>query len=378
MLIATLMIAGTSLLAQPEGYSPPDYDAAESWLCRPGREDACTIDLDTTIIDADGSMRVEAYEAAQDPGVDCFYVYPTVSNDLSGNSDMVANDEENRVIAAQFARFGEACRTFAPMYRQVTLTALRSMMAGQATDADGVTAYLDVHAAFAHYMEHDNNGRPYVLIGHSQGARMLEQLVARVVDGQPAQDHMLSAMLIGYNIAVPPGEPVGGAFQAVPRCEAADQTGCFIGYVSFRADAPPPAASRFGKLPDPAVEVACTNPADLAGNSDAPLEAYLATEGAFTSSEAAGPWVAGGDAVTTDFVRVPGLLTGQCLNNEHGSYYAISIHGDPADPRTDNIVGDVIANGVVLDDWGLHLLDVGIAQGDLIDLVSSQAAAFEQ
>ena len=378
MLIATLMIAGTSLLAQPEGYSPPDYNAAESWLCRPGREDACTVDLDTTIIEADGSMRVETFEAAQDPGVDCFYVYPTVSNDLGPNSDMVANDEENRVIAAQFARFSEVCRTFAPMYRQVTLTALRAMMTGQPVEIDGVTAYLDVQSAFAHYMEHDNNGRPYVLIGHSQGARMLEQLVARAVDGQPAQDHMLSAMLIGYNLALPPGETVGGSFQAVASCEAADQTGCVIGYVSFRADSPPPTASRFGKLPDPAVEVACTNPADLAGNSDVQLEAYLATGGAFTSSEVAAPWVEGGDAVSTNFVRVPGLITGQCLNNEHGSYFAVSIHGDPTDPRADDIVGDVVANGVILADWGLHLLDVGIAQGDLIDLVSSQAAAFEQ
>ncbi|WP_291842001.1 DUF3089 domain-containing protein [Maricaulis sp.] len=378
MLITTLMMAGTTLLAQTPDYTSPDYDAADSWLCRPGREDACTIDLDTTIIEADGSLRVETYRAAEDPGVDCFYVYPTVSNDMTPNSDMVANDEEHRVIAAQFARFGEVCRTYAPMYRQVTLTALRSMMAGQPVTADGVTAYRDVQNAFAHYMEHDNDGRPYVLIGHSQGARMLEQLVARVVDGQAVQTNMLSAMLIGYNVAVPPGEPVGSAFQAVPSCQSADQTGCFISYVSFRSDAPPPDASRFGKLPDPAVEVACTNPADLAGNSDSPLEAYLATGGAFTSSVVAGPWVEGGAEITTDFVRVPGLITGQCLNNEHGSYFAISVHGDPSDPRTDDIVGDVVANGVILADWGLHLLDIGIAQGDLIDLVASQAVAFDQ
>lgn len=378
MLIATLMMAGTTLLAQPPGYTAPDYDAADSWLCRPGREDACAIDLDTTIIEADGRMSVEAFQAAADPGVDCFYVYPTVSNDLTPNSDMVANDEENRVIAAQFARFGEVCRTYAPMYRQVTLTALRSMMTGEPVAADGVTAYLDVQTAFAHYMEHDNDGRPYVLIGHSQGARMLEQLVARVIDGQAIQDTMLSAMLIGYNIAVPPGEPVGGAFQAVPSCRSSDETGCFISYVSFRSDVPPPEASRFGKLPDPSVEVACTNPADLAGNADTPLQAYLATGGAFTSSVEAGPWVEGGAEVTTDFVRVPGLITGQCLNDEHGSYFAISVHGDPADPRTDDIVGDVVADGAILADWGLHLLDIGIAQRDLIDLVMSQAAAYDQ
>ena len=77
-------------------------------------------------------------------------------------------------------------------------------------------------------------------------------------------------------------------------------------------------------------------------------------------------------------MRVPGLITGQCLNDEHGSYFAISVHGDPADPRTDDIVGDVVADGAILADWGLHLLDIGIAQRDLIDLVMSQAAAYDQ
>ena len=378
MLIATLMMAGTSLLAQPPGYSAPDYDAADAWLCRPGREDACTIDLDSTVVEADGSTRVDAFTAASDPGVDCFYVYPTVSNDLTPNSDMIANAEENSVISAQFARFGEVCRTFAPMYRQITLTALRTMMSGQPVEVDGVTAYLDVQTAFQHYLEHDNNGRPFVLIGHSQGARMLEPLVARLIDGQPIQERMLSAMLIGYNVAVPPGERVGGAFQSVPTCQSADQTGCLISYVSFRADAPPPEGARFGNLEDPAVEVACTNPADLLGNGDAALNAYLSAGGAFTSSAEPAPWVEGGGAITSDFVQVPGMLTGQCVNNEHGSYFAITVTGDPSDPRVDDIVGDVVANGTILADWGLHLLDVGIAQGDLIDLVARQAEAYSE
>lgn len=377
MLFTTLVLAGAASLAQPAGHTPPDYDAAENWLCRPGREDACTIDLDTTIIHADGTTEIETYEAASDPAVDCFYVYPTVSNDPGGNSDLVANDEENRVIAAQFARFGSVCRTFAPMYRQVTLTALRQMMAGNTeTGADGMLAYMDVRSAFAHYLEHDNNGRPFVLIGHSQGARMLETLVANEVDGQPVQAQMLSAMLIGFNITTPVDAPLGGSFDAVPPCTSPDETGCFIGYVTFRADAPPPEGSRFGKTSDPALEVACTNPADLAGNADAPLGAYLATGGAFTSSAEAGPWIADGPEIETDYVRVPGLLTGQCVNSDAGHYFAVTVHGDPADPRADDIVGDVVTpDGTILADWGLHLLDVGIAQADLIDLVESQAAA---
>jgi hypothetical protein len=64
------------------------------------------------------------------------------------------------------------------------------------------------------------------------------------------------------------------------------------------------------------------------------------------------------------------------VNSEAGHYFAVTVHGDPADPRADDIVGDVVANGEILPDWGLHLLDVGIAQADLIALVESQAAAY--
>jgi hypothetical protein len=64
------------------------------------------------------------------------------------------------------------------------------------------------------------------------------------------------------------------------------------------------------------------------------------------------------------------------VDNEHGRYFSVTVHGDPADPRADDIVGDVMTpDGTILADWGLHLLDVGIAQADLIALVESQAAA---
>jgi hypothetical protein len=52
------------------------------------------------------------------------------------------------------------------------------------------------------------------------------------------------------------------------------------------------------------------------------------------------------------------------------------VHGDPADPRTDDIVGDVVVNGQVLADWGLHLIDVNLAIGNLVDIVREQAKAY--
>ena len=62
--------------------------------------------------------------AAPAPVADCFYVYPTVSLDPGVNSDLQPGEEEVRTVVGQFARFRTACRTFAPLYRQMTLTAL--------------------------------------------------------------------------------------------------------------------------------------------------------------------------------------------------------------------------------------------------------------
>jgi hypothetical protein len=52
------------------------------------------------------------------------------------------------------------------------------------------------------------------------------------------------------------------------------------------------------------------------------------------------------------------------------------VNADPADPRTDQIGGDVKIGDIVLKQWGLHLIDMNLAQGDLIALAVSQAKAW--
>src|SRR5688572_25489844 len=107
-----------------------DYSRPETWLCRPGRADACAVDLTTTVVAKDGKLKRESWKADARAPIDCFYVYPTVSLDRTPNSDMQPGDEERRVIRSQFARFAKTCRPFAPLYRQVTLTSLRAGIAG--------------------------------------------------------------------------------------------------------------------------------------------------------------------------------------------------------------------------------------------------------
>jgi hypothetical protein len=355
-----------------------DYSDGKTWLCRPGRNDACAVDNTTTIVAADGKLTRETWSADPNAPIDCFYVYPTISTDPTPTSDMTADPAELNVIRQQFARFGSKCRPYAPLYRQVSLAGLRRMMApgGGGVALDRGVGYDDVRDAWNHYLEHDNKGRGFVLIGHSQGSFVLAELIRNEIDGKPVQSRLISALLLGTTLAVPRGKDVGGRFQHVPLCHAASQTGCLITFASFRSTVPPPVNTLFGKVADPDMVAACTNPAALGGGSGE-LHAYLDRSGrTITSTTAPKPWVVPEQPIDTPWVSVPGLLTARCASNDNATYLEVTVHGDPSDPRVDDIVGDIGAAGNVLANWGLHLIDVNLAMGNLIDIVGQQAKAY--
>ena len=153
-----------------------------------------------------------------------------------------------------------------------------------------------------------------------------------------------------------------------------------ITYASFRSTAPPPANTLFGKVPDQDMVAACTNPAALAGGSGE-LHAYLSTDGrTITGTITPKPWLTSARPnephIDTPWVSVPGLLTARCVSNDIATYLEVTVHGDPKGPRTDNITGDIGANGQVRAEWGLHLVDVNLAMGNLVSIVGQQAKAW--
>jgi hypothetical protein len=350
-----------------------DYREEASWLCRPGRDDACAANLDVTVIHADGRMEVEAWRPHPDPPIDCFYVYPTVSQEMARNASIRVTAAERNVAVSQFAHFGSQCRTFAPLYRQMTLLALRSGL-GPGTDAAAALefAYEDVRDAWLTYLARDNGGRGVVLISHSQGSIMLNRLIQEEIEGSDVQDRVISALLLGWNVMVPEGRDVGGDFEEMPLCRVPDQIGCVVSYVSFRATTPPPPGALFGRSEVPGMTVACVNPAALRGGR-AELDARLPAD-----RTGLPPWVTPERPVTTPFVRAPGLLTGECVSNEHGSYLSIGIVPQPG-PRTDVIGGDVRnPDGSANAAWGLHLYDAAVGMGDLLRLVEQQSRTYLQ
>ena len=372
---AILILAAAAAATAPV---PNDYDLAQNWLCRPGRRDACTGNMDVTEIASDGTLTLRKSAKAADPKADCFYVYPTLSYDEGGNSDMVANDEERHIVETQFARFGEQCRTFAPIYRSVTLTALRSLLIGKPIPADRELNYSDVRSAWRHYMANDNQGRPFVLVGHSQGSGLLKRLVAEEIDGKPVQKQMLSAMLAGTNVLVAKGKDVGGDFKATPLCRKADQTGCVLAWVTFREASPPPANARFGRTDVADREVACTNPAGLKGGI-VKLSAILPAKsigGDLVPKPQ--PWTRDNKPIETGHVALPGLYSGGCVTKDGNTHLAVRLSATGDGARVKDPGGDAKFGPTVAKDWGLHLLDVNIVQQDMVDLVAVQLAAWEK
>ena len=90
-----------------------------------------------------------------------------MSNQSTPNANLNIEPEETQTAIDQASRFSQQCKVYAPMYEQVTLYAINHPE--EVTPAVTVKAYLGVVTAFAEYMAKYNDGRGFVLIGHSAG-----------------------------------------------------------------------------------------------------------------------------------------------------------------------------------------------------------------
>jgi hypothetical protein len=341
--------------------------AGTVWLCRPGTaDDPCAAPLDATVVPPSGARSTVDPHDAADPGVDCFYVYPTVSDQRTDNADLRIQPAEIAAAMSQAAPFSSVCRVWAPMYRQRTEASLAKGLGGDPT-ADTV-AYRSLLSGWTDYIDHDNDGRPVVFIGHSQGAAMLIRLLESQVDNDPAiRARTLSAIIVGGNVTVPTGSLVGATFRHLPLCTATGQTGCVIAYSTFPRE--PPADSLFGRpgqgvslqsgqTATTGVQVACVNPASLAGGT-APLTPWFPTA---TSTPPPPP-------VTTPWVVYPDLYSATCASGGGATWLEVADIAGPGDRRP--VVTEVLGPT-----WGYHLDDVNLALGDLVDDVRAQVVAY--
>ena len=174
--------AGLSVAKSATTTTAPQTDAAGTvWLCRPGlAQNPCDGDMSTTTVTASGKRSVQKDSVGGRKKYNCFYLYPTASNESTVNSDLTVQSTETADATAQAARFSKDCNVWAPMYEQVTVSGLSQ---ANTTDPGAYTvAYDSVLADWTDFITNYDNGLPIVLIGHSQGSIMLIKLIQSQID----------------------------------------------------------------------------------------------------------------------------------------------------------------------------------------------------
>jgi hypothetical protein len=367
--IASSLIAGGVWCLALAG--APAARAEVVWLCKPGMtQNPCEIPQDTTVQEF-GKADTVVMPQTGDRKIDCFYVYPTVSNQPTPNANKNRDPEEISIAKYQAARFNTECRIYAPIYRQATLASI------QAGGADRNLAYGDVLEAWREYLAHDNDGRGVVLIGHSQGTAVLRRLLRTEIEAHSDQlRKLVSALLPGGNVTVPKDRLVGGDFRFTPLCTHRAQVACVVAYSTFDYD--PPENARFGRSnpPDPknnpagfpggpGYEIACTDPRPLAGMDADPLHILTPSEpfapgiieaGIVVTSKGQPP------SAPTTWVVAPDRYQGGCRRID-GAHV---LHYDPiGQSRSPMYFPD--------ETWGTHLLDVQLGLDPMVSLVAQQA-----
>jgi hypothetical protein len=357
VLLRALLIGALILAAIPATAS-----AKTKWLCKPGLKDnPCDMRMDVARYTPDGQLLGGDDPPPARRRIDCFYVYPTVSGQPTPVANRRIDPEIRSVVRYQAARYGRTCRLYAPVYRQVTLAGLMS------ADPDARRrGYRDIRAAWRAYLAHHNHGRGVVLIGHSQGAFQLRELIADEIDDRPrVRRRVVSAILLGGNITVAQGRDVRGDFGHVRACRSPTQLGCVVAFSTYSA--PIPADAIFGRTTIPGREVLCTNPAALAGG-EAPIDPVIPHEPFAPGTATAAAIAATGlpvPASSATWLSFPDSFRARCVNA--GGVNVLEVAGAPGAPAL---------RPVPTPAWGLHLTDANIALGDLEALVRRQARAY--
>jgi hypothetical protein len=338
-----------------------------TWICKPGQaDDLCAGTIEGSTLPPPGEAPEPlGYTRPDDAPVDCFYLYPTQSEQPGPNSNLDKDPPIRRVVVQQARMFSTVCDVYAPMYRQVTNNGDQS-----AYNPSVETAYQSAKAAFEDFLQNYNGDRGFIMIGHSQGAAHTARLIDEIVDkDRDLRQRFVGAIAPGANIPVPIGKAVGGLFDHVPACTEVGEYGCVTAFSTYNDDPGPNA--EFSRLdtgywiyPEPRFsageyEAMCTNPALLDGGDGTLLPLvdmdYLVTAPPAESPE---PWLS-----EPDYYNV------ECKRQGGSHWLNLSKVGLPGDARPD--LGAAVASGS-----NYHVPEVNLAEGNLLKIAKRQTRGY--
>ncbi len=195
------------------------------------------------------------YTSLENPLADIFYVHPTTyvfdayknggtrdfdalnglaQSDRSPINADLCDEKLNRytdsvAMVGQGTLYGQAGRVFAPRYRQAHMRVFYLGFDHPQTLAANALAVADVKAAFLHYMTYENRGRPFILVGHSQGSHTLSVLLQRLTEHPNAAclKRLIAAYLPGFAVSAQD-------LKHLPFLDSPDGTGGYLSWNCFK------------------------------------------------------------------------------------------------------------------------------------------------
>ncbi len=172
------------------------------------------------------------YSDGADKAADLFLICPTV--DMNDEYNLSLDDEETKehftgALNMERGIYEDSTRMFAPFYRQAAMK-VYSLDRDQWEPYMQI-AYEDISAAFAYYLEHENNGRPIVLAGFSQGADMCYRLLEEYFDDEAIREKLVAVYAIGW----PCTKELVAQYPQIKPAASADDLGVVV---SFDCESP--------------------------------------------------------------------------------------------------------------------------------------------
>ena len=321
----------------------PDYTQATLWAALPSQPGPA--DFIPANVPSPGTDRA----------VDVFFIHPTGymhSYDWNSPLDAKSMTEENTkwMMANQASAFNSCCKVYAPRYREASIFRYLGAPDDIATKAMDF-AYADVERAFQYFLDHDSNGRPFIIASHSQGTAHGLRLLQQKIDGTPLAQRLVAAYLIGGQIT---DQDVAG-LHTVHACNGPSDTGCLIHWATYGDGGGPDVA--------PKSKLLCVNP--LSWLRDGPRAPASAHQGGVPQSgrfsiQVWGKDVAQGIEFKPLVAPAKALTWAECRN---GLLYIADQKGGPLD-------------GLSLGNKNYHGLDYPLFHMDIRLNAQARMAAF--
>lgn len=176
---------------------------------------------------------VEGNDAWKNGEVDVFFIAPTLNFSKLGWNAPINHPSSTELISemimsGQASVFNSCCRIFSPKYRQATFY---SFLGGGKNGQQALElAYDDCLKAFDHYLTHFNNGRPFFLAGHSQGALHIMRLMDDRIEGTPLAKKMVAAYPIGFWFPI---DKFGSTLKTIRPAENPTDINCVVAYDTY-------------------------------------------------------------------------------------------------------------------------------------------------